>query len=459
MGSIEAALAYARKKREEHLADYTALLTIPSISTLPEHRADVLRTAQWLADHLKRLGMQHVECIPTAGHPIVYGEWLNAPGKPVVLVYGHYDVQPVDPIEEWESGPFSAEIRGDYIYARGASDMKGQILAQLKAMEALSTQGNFPVNIKYLLEGEEEIGSPHLSAFIETNKDLLLCDVVLNCDAGIHAPDAPSIVYALRGLAYFEVEVQGPAKDLHSGMFGGSVRNPIHVLCEVIAGMHDAEGRVTLPGFYDAVRPLEEEERRELARFPYSDQEWFNLTGVSALYGESGYSTLERVGARPTLEINGICGGFTGKGAKTVLPARASAKISMRLVADQQPESIRGMLQRYLEEHMPEGVKWSLQEHSHGPGAIMNRNSPYMKTALAALKATFGADPVFRREGGSVPVVGIMQKMLGVDSIMLGFALPDDGIHGPNERQYLPNFFRGIETYIRFMAGLAPMQQ
>ncbi|HPO12937.1 MAG TPA: dipeptidase [Candidatus Hydrogenedentes bacterium] len=459
MESIEAALTYARNKREEHLADYKALLTIPSISTLPEHREDVLRTAQWLADHLKRFGMQQVKCIPTAGHPIVYGEWLKAPGKPVVLVYGHYDVQPVDPIEEWESEPFSAEVRGNYIYARGASDMKGQLLAQLKAMESLSTHGDFPVNVKYLLEGEEEIGSPHLSGFIETHKELLACDIVLNCDAGIHAPDGPSIVYALRGLAYFEVEVQGPAKDLHSGMFGGSIRNPIHVLCEVIAGMHDAEGRVTLPGFYNAVRPLDEEERRELARFPYSNQEWFNLTGASGLYGESGYSTLERVGARPTLEINGIWGGFTGTGAKTVLPARASAKLSMRLVADQKPESIRGMLQRYLEEHMPAGVQWSLQEHSHGPGAIMNRNSPYMKTALAALKATFGVDPIFRREGGSVPVVGIMQELLGVDSIMLGFALPDDGIHGPNERQYLPNFFKGIETYIRFMAGLASMQQ
>ncbi len=459
MEGMEAALAYARGQREEHLAEYKELLSIPSISTLPEHREDVRRAAEWLAAQLKQIGMQRVECIPTPGHPLVYAEWMNAPGKPVVLVYGHYDVQPVDPIEEWQSGPFAAEIRGDYIYARGASDMKGQILAQIKAMEALFSQGGFPVNVKYLLEGEEEIGSPNLGGFIETHKELLACGVVLNCDAGIHAPEGPSIVYALRGLAYFELEIQGPSKDLHSGMFGGAVRNPIHVLCELIAGMHDVNGRVTLPGFYDSVRPLDDEERRELARFPFSDEEMLRLTGSPGLFGESGYTTLERIGARPTLEVNGICGGFTGQGAKTVLPARASAKLSMRLVADQKADSIRSLLQRYLEEHMPEGVRWSLHEHSHGPGAIMDRNSPYMKAALAALKATFGVDPIFRREGGSVPVVGIMQDLLGADSIMLGFALPDDGIHGPNERQYLPNFFRGIETYIRFMTGLALVKE
>ncbi len=454
MPMLEAALENVRSHRDRHLEEYRALLMIPSVSTLPEHREDVLRTAQWLAGELGRLGMERVELFPTQGHPIVYAESLRAPGRPTMLVYGHYDVQPVDPIDEWVSDPFGAEIRGEYVYARGASDMKGQIFAQLKAIEALAAQGPLPFNIKYLIEGEEEIGSPNLPAFIDAHRELLSCDFVLNCDAGMHAPDVPSIVYALRGLAYFEVEVQGPAKDLHSGMFGGSIRNPIHVLCEVIAGMHDAQGRVTLPGFYDAVRELDADERAQLAQVPHSDDAWRALTGASGLYGEAGYTTVERVGARPTLEINGIIGGFTGQGAKTVLPARASAKISMRLVADQQPDAIEGQLRAYLEARMPDGVSWTLHEHSKGPGAIMDRRSPYMKAALGALKEVFGKEPIFKREGGSVPVVGMMQQRLGVDSIMLGFALPDDGIHGPNERQYLPNFFKGIEAYLRFMLAL-----
>lgn len=454
MSMWSSALAWAQANRERFLEQYRESSAIPSVSTLPEHGNDIVRAAEWLAAELKRLRMDRVEIIPTPGHPVVYGEKLGAPGQPTMLVYGHYDVQPVDPIEEWQSGPFEGAIRGDHIYARGASDMKGQILAQLKAVEALLMHGGMPINIKYLLEGEEEIGSPNLEAFIVAHKDRLACDFVLNCDAGMHAPDAPSIVYALRGLAYFELEIQGPSKDLHSGIFGGSIRNPLQVLCELIAGMHDAEGRVTLPGFYDSVRNLEPDEREQLKRTPHSDAEWLALTGAHGLHGEKGYTTIERVGARPTLEVNGIVGGFIGQGAKTVLPARAMAKISMRLVANQQPEAIEGQLRAYLEQHMPEGVTWKLREHSRGPGAIMDRHSPYMKAAMGALKDTFGVEPIFRREGGSVPVVGIMQQKLGVDSIMLGFALPDDGIHGPNERQYLPNFYKGIETYIRFMTSL-----
>jgi len=454
MDTMDAALAAARERRDTQLEQFRDLLHIPSISTLPEHKEDVLRTAAWLADELQRLKMDRVEIIPTKGHPVVSAEWLGAPGKPTVLVYGHYDVQPVDPLDEWESDPFAAEIRGDNIYARGASDMKGQIFAQLKAVEALMNQGPLPVNLKYLLEGEEEIGSPNLPDFLDVHKDRLACDVVLNCDAGIHAPDVPAIVYSLRGLAYYEIEIQGPGQDLHSGMFGGSVHNPIHVLCELLSGMHDEEGRITLPGFYDAVRGLDSEERALLSQVPYSDAEWLAMTGAQALDGEAGYTTVERVGARPALDVNGIWGGFTGQGAKTVLPARARAKLSMRLVADQTPDEVLPCLQSYLEEHVPEGIRWRLEEHSKGPGATMDRKSPYMRCAAQALQDVFGRPPLFRREGGSVPVVGLMQQKLGVDSIMLGFALPDDGIHGPNEKQYLPNFFKGIETYIRFMASL-----
>lgn len=454
MPIIDDAIARARAQRETYLSRFKELVSIPSVSTLPEHKADMLRTAEWLAALLRRAGMAQVEIVPTGGHPILYAESARDPGKPTILVYGHYDVQPVDPIDEWRTGPFDSAIVGDYLIGRGASDMKGQILAQIHAVEALAAGGPLPVNVKYLIEGEEEIGSPHLREFIVANRARLACDAVVNCDGGIHAPDQPSITYSLRGLAYFEIEVRTAVKDLHSGLFGGSIRNPIHVLCELIAGMHDAHARVTLPGFYDKVRDLDDEERELLARVPYSDAAWLELTGARGLFGEASYSSTERIGARPTLDVNGIWGGFTGEGAKTVLPARASAKLSARLVADQEPEEILGMLRAYLEQHVPKEVDWSLHQHSCGPGAIMDRKSPFMRAAQAALREVFGVDPIFKREGGSVPVVGMMQQELGVDSVMLGFALPDDGIHGPNERQYLPNFFRGTEAYIRFLARI-----
>jgi acetylornithine deacetylase/succinyl-diaminopimelate desuccinylase-like protein len=455
MDRMENAVSRLRKEKDRITAEYRELLAIPSISTLPAHAEDVLRAAQWLAAHLRVLKMDRVEIMETAKHPIVYAEWLNAPGKPTVLVYGHYDVQPADPLDEWDSDPFAAEIRGDNIYARGASDMKGQLFAFLKALEALLRDGTPPVNLKFLLEGEEEIGSPNLPGFIETHRDMLQCDFVLNCDAGIHAPDRPSIVYSLRGLAYFEIAVQGPGHDLHSGIFGGTVRNPIHVLTEVIAGMHDEKGRVTLPGFYDRVRPLDEEEREMLAAAPFEETQWLEMTGAAAVYGEEGYTTLERAGARPTLDVNGIWGGFMGEGAKTVLPAKASAKLSMRLVPDQRPEDIEGQLRAYLESAMPDGVSWKLEGHSFGPGAVMDRKSPWMRAAAEALTEVFGTAPYFKREGGSVPVVGLLQKKLGADSIMLGFALADDGIHGPNEKQHLPTLFRGMETYVRFLESIA----
>lgn len=458
MTPSEKAAALAGERESAILEQYAEILRIPSVSTLPEHRGDVRRMAEWLANELTRLGMTRVELFETPGHPIVYAEWIGAPGKPTVLVYGHYDVQPVDPVDEWDSGPFAAEVRGEHIYARGASDMKGQIFAQIKAMECLRDAGSaWPVNVKYLLEGEEEIGSLNLPAFMDAHRELLACDAVLNCDAGIHGPDAPAIVYALRGLAYFEIELRANGRDLHSGMFGGSVRNPIHVLAELIAGMHDEHGRVTLPGFYDKVRPLSDEERALLAEVPYNDGQWLAMTGGSALYGEEGFSTVERVGARPTLDVNGVWGGFTGEGAKTVLPARAWAKLSTRLVPDQKPEDIEAMLRAYVASRLPEGISWALTIHSLGPGAVMDRTSPFMRAAVAALKEVFGRDPLFKREGGSVPVVGLFQEKLGVDSIMLGFALPDDGIHGPNEKQHLPTLFRGIEAYIRYMALLGEM--
>jgi len=455
MTSLDAALEYARSQRDANLEELKSLIAVPSISTLPENKADVLKTAEWFATQLRALGMTRVDIIPGRIHPLVYAERVAAPGQPTVLVYGHYDVQPVDPIDEWNSPPFEPTIKGDYLYARGASDMKAQIFAQLKAVEALTRENALSVNIKYLLEGEEEIGSPSLEPFIEQHAEMFKCDFVLNCDSGIAAPDLPGICYGLRGLAYFELELRGPAKDLHSGQFGGAVHNPAQVLCDLISGMHDDDGHVTLPGFYDKVRPLTEEERDELAKLPgETEEDWKRMAGVPALWGETGYTPTEQTGARPTLEVNGFISGFTGEGAKTVLPARALAKISTRLVADQVPSEVEGQLRAYLEKNAPNTVTWELRELSHGPGALMDRKSPYMQAAVRALTEVFGVEPVFKRTGGSVPVVGMLQQRLGVDSVMLGFALPDDGIHGPNEKQHIPTFFKGIETYIRFMASL-----
>lgn len=453
MPDPNAALETARNARETQLMAYKELLGIPSVSTLPEHKGDLDRCAEWLAERLRHAGMAKVDIMPTPGHSVVYAESAQEQGRPTVLVYGHYDVQPVDPVDEWRHDPFDATVEGDYLIARGASDMKGQLFAFLCALESFGDDAP-KVNLKILFEGEEEIGSAHLDGFIEAHKEMLACDFVLNCDAGIHEKDTPAIVYALRGLAYFEVEVRTAQRDLHSGLYGGSVRNPIHELCKLIDGMHDEKGRVTLPGFYDRVRAFSEEERALIAQLPHDDEAWLAFAGAKETFGEAGYTTLERVGARPTLELNGIWGGFTGEGSKTVLPAKANAKISCRLVPDQDETAIYGMLETYLKENAPVEISWSLKDLACGPGAVMDRKSPAMKSAAQALETVFRKAPLFKREGGSVPVVGLMQRMLGVDTVMLGFALPDDGIHGPNERQYLPNFYRGIETYIHFLAAL-----
>jgi acetylornithine deacetylase/succinyl-diaminopimelate desuccinylase-like protein len=432
------ALAYAKDHKDAFLDEFKTFLRMPSVSTLPEHKSDVVRTAEWVADRLRACKLENVKVMQTAGHPVVYADWLHAKGKPTLLVYGHYDVQPVDPIEEWDAPPFEPAIVGDYIVARGASDMKGQILAQIQAVDALAKSGDLPVNLRYIVEGEEEIGSPNLGAFIDANKALLKCDYVLNCDAGIHKKDVPGIIYGLRGMAYFELEVRSAKKDLHSGLFGGVVHNPAQVLCELIAGMHDHTGRVTLPGFYDKVRPLEGDERAALDRLPINDEDWKEMAGVSRLWGESDYSPVERIGARPTLEVNGFLSGFTGVGSKTVLPAKAMAKISMRLVPDMDPDEVAAQFRAYLKENAPATVTWTVKEMAFAKAAIMNRKGPAIQKAMDALRTVFEVEPVFKRE---------------VETVMMGFALSDDGIHGPNERQYLPNYFRGIDTYIRYLAS------
>ena len=452
----EMALKYARQHKAKFLDTYKEILAIPSISTDPERSADIQRAAEWAAGELRSLGMDRVRLYSTARHPVVYGEWLEAPGAPVVLIYGHYDVQPVDPLGLWQSGPFDPAVRGEELFARGASDMKGQLVAALKAVESLVQTGGLPVNVKWLIEGEEEIGSPSLEAFITRRKDLLTCDFALNPDAGMIGKEEPTITYALRGLAYFELRVYGPEHDLHSGLYGGVVHNPAVALAELVAGMHDSEGRVTLPGFYDKVRKLSNEERAELARLPIDEAHFLKQTGVPALHGEAGYTANELVGARPTLDVNGLLSGFTGEGSKTVIPAWAMAKISTRLVPDQDPKDVHQQLMAYLGKHAPADIRWEVTVMASGPASMSDRNNPGVQAMSRALEVVWGKRPYFRREGGSIPVVAQMQRLLGVESVVAGFGLPDDNIHAPNEKQHLPTWYRGIDALIHFFSNLKP---
>lgn len=449
---LNAALSYIQENRGRFIEELIAFVEIPSISTDPLAKDDILRAAEWLVEKLHGLGAKNVQIMPTPKHPVVYGEIMEAgPGKPTVLVYGHYDVQPAEPLELWESPPFDPQQRGDYLYGRGASDMKGQVMTCFNAIEALKHSGGLKVNLKFLLEGEEEIGSPNLGQFIQNNQALLACDLAINPDTGMLGAEMPTITYGLRGLAYFEIRMSGPSQDLHSGLFGGTIHNPAQVLCELIAGMHDAQGRVTLPGFYDCVRPLETEERLEMARLPMGEAFYLQQTGAPRLHGESGYTPTERTTGRPTLEVNGLLSGYTGEGVKTVLPSRAMAKISMRLVPDQDPAEVRMQLQRYLETHAPPTVQWELIQHSSSPASIVDLHIPGVQALAQALEATWGKRPVYRREGGSVPVVAHLSQFIGVPSVLTGFGLPDDNLHAPNEKLHLPTFFRGIEAMTRYL--------
>ncbi|MBN1146234.1 MAG: dipeptidase [Anaerolineales bacterium] len=450
--TLSSALAYLQDNQARFLEELEEFVSIPSISTDPAAKPDIQRAAEWVAGQLRRLGMRNVEIYPTGGHPLVYGESLAAgPAKPTLLIYGHYDVQPVEPLELWETPPFEPTQRGENLYGRGASDMKGQVVIALKAVEALAHAGELPVNVKFIVEGEEEIGSPHLDGFIANHRQLLACDFALNTDTGMIGADVPTITYGLRGLAYFELRVAGPKGDLHSGIYGGAVHNPAQALCELIAGMHDEQGRVTLPGFYDPVKPLSAEERAELARLPMGESFYLEQTGAPSLRGEAGYSPVERVGARPTLEVNGLLSGFTGEGSKTVLPARAMAKLSMRLVPDQDPDQVHQQLLQYLEMHAPPTIHWEVIKMAGGRPSITDRNIPGVIAMSEALEAAWGKRPVFRREGGSVPVVEQMSKLLGIESVLTGFGLPDDNLHAPNEKIHLPTFFRGIEAITRYL--------
>ncbi len=450
----ENALHYAKKNKDNFLSSLKEILTIPSVSTEKGHILEIQRAAEWLAAQLQNLGMQKVQLFPTAGSPIVYGEGLGVPSSPTVLIYGHYDVQPVDPINLWKTDPFTPTVIGEDIFARGASDMKGQAVITLKAVEALANTGGIPINVKWLFEGEEEIGSPNLEAFIAGHVELLSCDFAVNPDSGMIGREYPTITYGLRGLAYFELRVYGPVHDLHSGMYGGIIHNPANVLAELIAGMHDNEGRVKLPGFYDRVRGLSKEEREELARLPVGESDFLEQTGVPSLHGEAGFTANERTGARPTLDVNGLLSGFTGEGSKTVIPAWAMAKLSTRLVPDQDHKEVHQQLLLYLEQRAPKDIRWEVKTLSGNPASISDRNNPGVQAMASALESVWGLRPYFKREGGSIPVVGDMQRILGVESVICGFGLPDDSVHAPNEKLNLPTWYRGIDAYIHFFLNL-----
>ncbi len=412
----QSAILFARENHKSFLENLISLASIPSVSTNPANIPDMQRAANNLLHRLVSLGMNNVQIFPTEGHPVIYGELINKDeGLRTMLVYGHYDVQPSEPDELWISKPFEPTIQGDYLYARGASDMKGQIAAVLSAIESALHFGPLPVNIKIILEGEEEIGSPNLAGFIADHTSLLSCDFALNPDAGMISSDTPTIIYALRGLAYFELRVYGPEHDLHSGLYGGIVHNPAQALCELISGMHDSQGRITLPGFYDQVSQLTDEERKEMARLEMGEDYFKQQTGVPQTWGEAGFTPNERVGARPTLEINGLLSGFTGKGSKTVIPSYAMAKISMRLVPNQDPKEVHQQLLQYLELHAPPTIRWELTPMASGPAAFTDPNHPAAISLAKALEAVWGTRPVYKREGGSIPVVSDMQNILGIE--------------------------------------------
>lgn len=453
---MDAVIRHIESRRDAYVEELMEFLRIPSVSTDPERAGDVRRCAEYCRDALERIGFAGAEVIATLGHPVVYAEWMGAKDAPTVLFYGHYDVQPVDPVDLWTSPPFEPVLHDGKIWARGSADDKGQVFAHMKAWEAwLAVEGRLPCNVKVLLEGEEEIGSEHLPPFLEANVDKLAADAVMISDSSMFAKDVPSLSYGLRGLCYMEVFVQGPRTDLHSGSFGGGVANPAQALAKLLAGLKDHEHHVAIEGFYDKVRPLSEEERAEFRKLPFNEVEFRQSLDVPELVGEAGFTTLERIWARPTCEINGMISGFTGVGAKTVLPSKASAKVSMRLVPDQDPDEIAELFQRHVAAHRPEGVTVQVNYHHGALPYIAPVDHPAVRAAKRALSKAFGAEAVLTREGGSIPITVTFQRVLGLHSVLMGFGLPDENAHAPDENLDLDCFHHGILASAHFYNEVA----
>lgn len=453
---VQAYKAYLQENRDLHLQQLSEFLKIPSVSSLSEHKEDVRRAAEWLKDELESIGLEHVQVMETNGHPVVYGDWLHAEGKPTVLIYGHYDVQPVDPLELWETPPFEPVIRDEKIYARGASDDKGQVFMHIKVLEAfLKTDGKLPLNIKVIFEGEEEIGSPHLPAFVEEHQDLLRADLLVISDTALLDKGKPTICYGLRGLAGLQIDVKGPNSDLHSGAYGGGVQNPAHALVQLLASFHDETGKVAVEGFYDRVLPLTDEERKAFRALNTDEEKIREELGVPELFGEEGYSFNERTWARPTLEINGMYSGFQGEGIKTVLPSVASAKITCRLVPDQDPEEILQLIERHIEKHQPKGVTVTVTRFDQGHPFITPLEHPVIQAAGRAYEKVYGVPTAYTRSGGSIPIVADFQNILKLPVVLMGFALPGENVHAPNEHFHLENFDKGMETLCHYWKDIA----
>jgi acetylornithine deacetylase/succinyl-diaminopimelate desuccinylase-like protein len=444
---------YYEKHHQDYLEGLKTFLRIPSISTLSEHKPDIQKAAEFVKSELEKAGLQEAQLIEGQGNPLVYAEWLGAPGKPTILFYGHYDVQPPDPLDEWRSPPFEPAIRNDNIYARGSADDKGQTYILIKAVEGLLKQhGRLPVNVKFLIEGEEEVGGEHIESYAASKPARIKADAAVICDTEMFAPELPTICVGLRGIVYGELIVQGADHDLHSGVYGGAAPNPIQAIAEILTALKDREGHIRIPGFCDRVQQPSQKERTAWASLPFNEQEYKEKeVGVKELVGEPEVPLLERLWARPTLEVHGIRGGFTGEGAKTVIPARALAKLSMRLVADQRPDEATAQLQKAVAAACPKGVTAEFKPiHSARP-SLVNPNNKFIQAAAEAMKQVFGKETVYIRSGGSIPIVAAFDEFLGIPSVMMGFGLPDDNLHAPNEKMHLPNFFRGIEAVARYL--------
>jgi acetylornithine deacetylase/succinyl-diaminopimelate desuccinylase-like protein len=451
---------YARTVAENqgrYLEELSDFLRIPSVSTLSEHKGDVVRAAQWVADDLKRSGMENVRVIETQGHPLVYADWTHAPGQPTLLIYGHYDVQPPDPLNEWKTPPFEPSVRDGNVFARGAADDKGQVFVHLKSVEMLlKERGSLPINVRFLIEGEEEVGGEGIEAYVKEHPGGLKCDAVLISDSHMFADGLPMVEIGLRGIAYTEITVNTAAHDLHSGLYGGAVPNAINTLCHIVAKLKDEQGRILVPGMYDDVRPMTDEEKKQWATLPFDEEEYRKKeVGSPALTGEPGFTVLEQIGARPTLDANGIIGGFTAEGAKTVIPATARCKVSMRLVPDQDSKKIFEAFKRYVEEICPPYATVKVEMIHGAEPVLLPSDSAYMKAATEALAEVFGREAVFMRGGGSIPIVSLFSKVLGVPSILMGFGLPDDNLHAPNEKMKLDNVYKGIAASATYLLKLA----
>jgi len=452
------ALDYARQNQPRFLAELKDLLRIPSVSTLPQHKNDIERAADFLGAQMRSIGLEHVDVIKTAGHPLVYADWLHAPGKPTALCYGHYDVQPPDPLNEWTTPPFEPTERNQNLYARGAVDDKGQMFMHLKAVESLmkSGSGKLPINVRLLLEGEEEVGGEAIAKYIKENSQKLKADFALVSDTEMYAPDLPTLCVGLRGMVYTEVEARGAKVDLHSGMYGGAAPNPFVALAQIITKLKDENGRILIPGFYDRVTTPSADELRSWKSLPFDEKDYLeHEVGSTELTGEPGYSVAERTWARPTVDVHGMPGGFIGAGAKTVIPAKASAKISMRLVPNQDPDEVFKLFTDYVKSITPRGIQISIRQLSGADPMLIRTDNHYVQAAKDAMKEVFGKDTVFIRSGGSIPVVADFEKHLHIPSVMMGFGLPDDNLHAPNEKFHIPNFYRGIESIIRFFQLLS----